>query len=469
VEAIATAVAFNFMRLSFCGALLLLPAIAFGQPQVSAADKAAARDLFNDGYALQQQGKFSEALDRFQRSYDTFNAPTTALHVAECQAALLRLVDAAETYRGVARMELDASSPEAYKQARDQAQAELAQIEPRIPHLTIKVNPANAPGLLVTLDGQTVKPALVGVARPINPGVHKITAVASGYLQAEQTIDVKERTTPSIPINLQPGGVVYTPTTNPNPNPNPNPTGPPNTYTPPSPNPTPNPGNPNNTQFQGGFQTEWQVPTRQYSRMSFIFGADLAAIIPTGDIQNQRQFSSYAGAGFGVGANIAFRFARYFLIGGYLGGGGLGAGNGTSSGSGTSGDALQTNGWSTFWIGPYLAYIGNPEGFGFYGELGGNYRSIGTTPNTSLPSNEIIRDSYSGGEFMLGLGFHIRAGTYIRLMPKIQMMVGSFDKASNTAITSGSQVHAFFNFGLSGFFDLDIDKPKPTPGNTAGQ
>ena len=79
--------------------------------------------------------------------------------------------------------------------------------------------------------------------------------------------------------------------------------------------------------------------------------------LAAGNIDKSTDFGSEASAGFGAGANLAFRFARYFLIGGMIAGGGLGGQNGGS-------------GWSTYWLGPYLAYIGNPEGFGFYGELG---------------------------------------------------------------------------------------------------
>lgn len=440
----------RFRSLLFSAAVLASPA-ALAQPQ--AADVQAARELFKDGFTLQQAGKFPEALDKFQRSYDTYGAPTTALHIAQCQAAMLRLVEAAETYRGVARVEADPAKPE-FQQAKDQATAELAQVEPRIPHLTIKVTPASAQGLVVTLDGQVVKPALVGVPRPTNPGVHRITAVASSYQKAEQTIELKERTPLTVPIALQPGGVVYTPT-GPGPSgptgPGPVPTGPT------GPGPGPGGGAPGgggtgvapsggagappgggSGQWQGNFQTEWQVGARRYSRMSLLFGGHVEAMVPAGDAVQNVSFSDAVGVGFGGGGEIAFRFARYFLVGGTVGGGGFG--NGKSSASGAS----------TYWVGPYLGYIGNPEGFGFYGEIGGAFR--GVTSGGKL----------EGGEFLLGLGFHIRAGAYVRLVPKAQMFVGTFSNSDSGSITNTAP-HVVFNFGLTGFFDLDLDKPEKPP------
>src|ERR1035437_10072658 len=117
-------------------ALLAAPRPVFAQ-QVSDADRKAARDLYNDGYQLQQAGKNAEALDRYQRSLAVYPAPTTALHVAQCKAALGKLVEAAEDYRAIAGTTLPAGSPAAFQQAKDQAVIELGQVEPRIPHVKI--------------------------------------------------------------------------------------------------------------------------------------------------------------------------------------------------------------------------------------------------------------------------------------------------------------------------------------------
>lgn len=426
----------------------LTPRAALAQQgTVSASDRQLARTLYTKGYEAQQGGRFAEALDSFQRSFDLFNAPTTALHIAECQAALGKLVEASETYRGVAKLQLEPGAPPEFQHAKDQAAAELAQIEPRIPMLTIRVAPT-PPNLVVTLDGALVKNASLGFPRGVNPGVHKVVAVAPGYLQAEQSLDVKERTTPTVSLALQAGAVTYTPVgpgTNPT-GPGTNPTGPGTNPTGPGTGPTNPPPNgwqqppPNNT----GFQNQWTQPTqRRYSRMSLLFGAKFQVLVPTGKISDSAgDLSAVAGVGGGGGGDIAFRFARYFLIGVDIEGGAFG--DASKVGLGTP---------TTLFVGPYLGYIGNPEGVGFYAEIGGGYRQMWSSAS-----------SVYGGDFLLGVGLHFKAGP-VRLIPKVTASMGAFSNTQTGSITDMSP-HFIFGFGLTGFFDLDLDKPPPAPSPT---
>ncbi|MGH7286310.1 MAG: hypothetical protein ACRELY_32735, partial [Polyangiaceae bacterium] len=115
--------------------------------QASDADRAAARDLFNKGVELQNSQKFPEALDHFERAEKVVNAPTNLLHIGQCQAALGRLVEAAEAFRATARYQLAAGAPAPFVAAQNEAQTQLATIEPRIPELKITVMPKDIPTL----------------------------------------------------------------------------------------------------------------------------------------------------------------------------------------------------------------------------------------------------------------------------------------------------------------------------------
>ena len=52
--------------------------------------------------------------------------------LAECEAALGKLVESAETYRTLTRTPLPPGAPNAFVQAQAQGAAELTQVEPRI-------------------------------------------------------------------------------------------------------------------------------------------------------------------------------------------------------------------------------------------------------------------------------------------------------------------------------------------------
>jgi hypothetical protein len=179
------------------------PAMGVGPTVVSDADRAAARDLFTEGVTLQQGGKFPEALDRFQRSYAVFAAPTTAVRIAQCKIALGKLLEGAEGYRAISNMNIPKGSPQAFFDAQNTAAAELQQVDPRIPRARINVTPPNLPGLSVTIDGQPMNVALVGAARPVDPGPHKIIANAQGYYQVELAFDIKEKETKDVAVPMK--------------------------------------------------------------------------------------------------------------------------------------------------------------------------------------------------------------------------------------------------------------------------
>jgi hypothetical protein len=169
----------------------------------SDADRAAARDLFTQGAALQQQNKPGEALDAFARSMSVYPAPTTAFRIAQCKAMLGRLVEASEGYRAIINAQLPAGSPPAYVESQKASADELAKLEPRIPKARIVIVPDRAAGLAVAVDGRPMNPALVGVGRPIDPGAHRVTASATGYAPVEVTFEIRETEQKDVPIALR--------------------------------------------------------------------------------------------------------------------------------------------------------------------------------------------------------------------------------------------------------------------------
>lgn len=179
------------------------PAPVYTATPPSDADRAAARDLFTQGAALQQQNKPGEALDAFARSMSVYPAPTTAFRIAQCKAMLGRLVEASEGYRAIINAQLPAGSPPAYVDSQKASADELAKLEPRIPKARIVVVPDRAAGLAIAVDGRPINTALVGVPRPTDPGAHRITASASGYAPVEVTFELREQEQKDVQVVLR--------------------------------------------------------------------------------------------------------------------------------------------------------------------------------------------------------------------------------------------------------------------------
>lgn len=136
----------------------------------------AARDLATQGQAAADAGKLPEAEDLLRRAYALYAAPTIAVRHARVLARLGRLVEAEEAYRRTVRAPLEASAPEPFRAAVEVARTELAELGPRIPRLRVVPRHAGKPArdAEVTVDGERLAPALVGVAYKVNPGEHVV-------------------------------------------------------------------------------------------------------------------------------------------------------------------------------------------------------------------------------------------------------------------------------------------------------
>ncbi len=437
-------------------------ATASAQGNVSAADKKAARELFNAGLELQNAGKFADALDKFSRAQAVINAPTNLLHMAECQAAMGQLVEATESYRQLSLFPLDANSPEAFRQAKDQGAKESQQIDAtRIPELKIDVQPKDVPTLTVTIDDKPINSALVGVSRPVNPGSHKVAATAPGYSKAEQTVELKEREHKAITLTItNTGGVTYgdagatgagaggTTATSGN-------------------GTTPPPGSDKSTTTTPPMKA--QDPG---SKLGLWVGARLGLYLPAGSLPGFSsgplglgsasldgvKMSDVAGPGGDIGLEGAFRFAKVFYVGAYLEGAALSGKKFNGSFNGSSYTDADTKTATALFMAS-LGYISSAEAtVAFLMDLGLGYRAL---------SLKIQDDSYNYGglEIHLGAGVPVKAGEHVRIIPKIEWNYGLFSSdtgqlkgSGTTAFNSTIDGHSFFFIGVGGYFNMDLDK-----------
>jgi len=157
-----------------------------------------------EGIKLQEAGNCAEALPRLEAAQKLFSAPTHLLHIGQCQNANGKLVEAAETYETLVRVPLTKDSPEVFHQSQDEGRKELARIKPRIPTLRVQITPApsSLSSLVVKLNGNAVPTAVLGIARPVNPGKYKVTVWAAGYKEAVETVDVGEGSSKAIELKL---------------------------------------------------------------------------------------------------------------------------------------------------------------------------------------------------------------------------------------------------------------------------
>jgi serine/threonine-protein kinase len=169
-------------------AIVASVAIANAQP-TEAVKRADA--LFNEGRALVDAGKFSEACPRFEESQRLDPGLGTLLNLAACYESVGRLASALTAFRS-AEEQARAAGPGEKK--REQAAADRARsLESRVARLTIIVAAGERPsGFLVTRDGVPVPALDFGRRIAVDPGTVVIEATATGFesFRAEVMVDV---------------------------------------------------------------------------------------------------------------------------------------------------------------------------------------------------------------------------------------------------------------------------------------
>jgi hypothetical protein len=185
------------LTLSIC--LLLTAPAAWAEP--TAADRATARTLAQEGQHALESKNYPVAIDKFSRADALVHAPTLLLGLARAQVGSTKLVEAQENYNRIIREGVAPNSPKSWAKAVEDANKEVGAISPRIPWVTITVlGPSNPE---VVIDSTPVPAASLGVKRAINPGTHKVKVSAEGYHPQEKSIVLTEGQSLNVTIELE--------------------------------------------------------------------------------------------------------------------------------------------------------------------------------------------------------------------------------------------------------------------------
>ena len=169
--------------------------------QVNPKIRSAARALGAEGLKLFDEGKYEEALDKFERADELLPAPTLGIRAARCLVKLGRYVEAAERYLEVTRHTLEYGAPSSHRTAVRDAKSEREELLPKIAQLEIRVAGPRGDGIQVSVDGEELPAALVDVSSPFDPGDHKVVARRGEVEVVERvTLDEGERATVTLTL-----------------------------------------------------------------------------------------------------------------------------------------------------------------------------------------------------------------------------------------------------------------------------
>lgn len=161
------------------------------------AQAAAADALFNQGRDAVAKGDLATACARFRASDKLDPAAGTKLNLAACEEKRGKIASAWEMFKAAVD-QLPAGDDRIAI-----AKQRIAELAPRLPHLTVKL-PADAPEGTTVKDGEALMtPGSFGVPLPVDPGVHHFMVTAPGH--AARTYDVALVEKDNKTIDVEPG------------------------------------------------------------------------------------------------------------------------------------------------------------------------------------------------------------------------------------------------------------------------
>lgn len=185
--------------------LLFLAAVlvsAGARAEPTEADIATARELTEQAFTAYDANDYVKAEDLFERASQLYPAPTIYLGLARTRVKLGKYVKARENYNSIIKKNLAGDASDAFVEAQEAARAEITEIEPKIAWVTIDVGGVEPAEVAITLDGEQLPTAALGVKRPVDPGSHVVRAAGENIEPYEKSFQIAEGQTQNIPLSL---------------------------------------------------------------------------------------------------------------------------------------------------------------------------------------------------------------------------------------------------------------------------
>ncbi len=170
-------------------------AVSLAQPPTAAAapsttELEAARAAFGEGLTFEAQGRWADALDRFQRAAAVRASPQVSFHLGLCFEHVGRLVDALDAF---VRVERDALGDSNVRRTGKLAERHVAALRKRLPVLLLHAPPSmDGTEPSVSLDGRALQNAMFDVPLPVDPGEHVVAVQAPGRATSEERFVARE-------------------------------------------------------------------------------------------------------------------------------------------------------------------------------------------------------------------------------------------------------------------------------------
>ncbi len=198
-----TVSAMHTFRVSLCVSLVACALVGSCSRPVyaqAAPSKEIAKRLFEEGAAFEKRGDWAAALEKYYEAEQITVTPGLRFHVGYCLEMQGKLNSAVQAYEAADQHAREANRPEVHAAAI----ARLEPLRPRIPQIAIRLV-THGQRAQVHLDGMLLSSVLLdGMAFPLDPGEHHVTALAAGHEPFSRKVQVPEAVTTTVDVMLVP-------------------------------------------------------------------------------------------------------------------------------------------------------------------------------------------------------------------------------------------------------------------------
>jgi hypothetical protein len=186
----------------------LLEGRAHAQAEPSDADVESARAAFLQGLDLRDKSHdYPGAVNKFKAALALVPTPRIAFELGKTYRMMGDLLSAREAFLSVDRIPARKAESAEARKAREDAATQAADLDARIPSLTITIV---GPGQ-VSIDGQLVRKDALAAPRRVNPGRHVVQFLIEGDAKDEKVVDLREGEQKSLQFGKPSAVVVNTP------------------------------------------------------------------------------------------------------------------------------------------------------------------------------------------------------------------------------------------------------------------
>ena len=164
----------------------------------------AARELFQEAYKDEQEKRYAQALEKFQRVAAVKESASVRYRIGSVLESLGRLREARDSFRALSASKPNLTTPE--KDIADNAAERAHLLDKKIPRLVLRLQPNPPADARVSIDGAPVPATTAPRAIELDPGEHHILANSPTSKLSESKVTLTEGGEVEVMVALEPNG-----------------------------------------------------------------------------------------------------------------------------------------------------------------------------------------------------------------------------------------------------------------------